>query len=110
MVMGWRHWTEEQDRQAIDLVARGASDAECIAAVGRNLQACKMRLNRQNIEIGPRRTRKKPMNRAAGLIVPDSVYEDAARRMSAPRSITALVMGDPAPGHSALDRKQMVER
>jgi hypothetical protein len=36
---------------------------------------------------------------------PDSVFADRAARERAPRSLTAWICGDPAPGWSALDRR-----
>lgn len=37
--------------------------------------------------------------------VPDDVIIERNNRTSAPRSLTSLICGDPAPGFSALDRK-----
>lgn len=38
--------------------------------------------------------------------IPSSVLIDRERRSLAPRTITALLFGDPPPGYSALDRRQ----
>lgn len=38
--------------------------------------------------------------------IPDEIIADAHRRAIAERSITALLFGDPAPGQSALDKRQ----
>jgi transglutaminase-like putative cysteine protease len=38
--------------------------------------------------------------------VPDEVLIERNKRMMAPRSLTAWFCGDPAPGHSALDRRE----
>lgn len=40
--------------------------------------------------------------------VPDHILEDARRRTLAPRSITSFLCGDPAPGQSALDKREGV--
>lgn len=37
--------------------------------------------------------------------IPPEVIADALRRAAAPRSLTAMICGDPAPGQSALDRR-----
>jgi hypothetical protein len=39
-------------------------------------------------------------------IVPEQVFAERNARQMAPRSLTAVLCGDPAPGWSALDRKQ----
>jgi hypothetical protein len=46
------------------------------------------------------------INAVCQLEIPSDVLDDRERRMLAPRSITAFVLGDPPPGYSALDRKQ----
>ncbi len=38
-------------------------------------------------------------------IIPESILADRDRRSSAPRTMTALLCGDPAPGQSALDKR-----
>jgi hypothetical protein len=38
----------------------------------------------------------------------DEMMADARRRATAPRSITAWLAGDPAPGRSALDKRRQV--
>jgi hypothetical protein len=38
-------------------------------------------------------------------MVPAEVIEDAIHRLTAPRSTTAWICGDPAPGRSALERR-----
>lgn len=38
--------------------------------------------------------------------IPDEIIADARRRAIADRSITSLLFGDPAPGQSALDKRQ----
>lgn len=43
---------------------------------------------------------------AAKIEVPDDVIIERNARFSAPRTISAFVLGDPPPGFSALDRKR----
>ncbi len=45
---------------------------------------------------------KLPMQKR--VVVPDHVWTDANRRLNAPRTLSAWICGDPAPGYSALDR------
>jgi hypothetical protein len=40
------------------------------------------------------------------IVIPAEVFIDRNDRLSAPRSLTGFVCGDPPPGYSALDRKQ----
>jgi hypothetical protein len=37
--------------------------------------------------------------------IPDEVLADRDKRSNAPRSLSALICGDPAPGQSALDKR-----
>lgn len=46
----------------------------------------------------------------AFTVMPDEVFTDRHHRINAPRSLTAIFCGDPAPGWSALDRKQQEVR
>lgn len=39
--------------------------------------------------------------------VPVGVLQDAMRRRNAEQSLTASIMGDPAPGQSALDKREV---
>jgi hypothetical protein len=56
------------------------------------------RLVRQNYAAGI-------INRATPKVVPDDVLIERDRRLAAPITINALILGDPRPGFSALDRR-----
>lgn len=43
---------------------------------------------------------------AYGFTVPQECIDERARRLAAPLTIAAYVLGDPKPGYSALDRKR----
>lgn len=93
-------WTPAETATARHLIDCGASDEQCIAAVGRNRKACWTRLDRERYNAS---VYFKPHPRVNPE--PRSL-EEATKRALAPRSITAFVFGDPAPGWSALDRRE----
>lgn len=47
-----------------------------------------------------------PMISRRSVDIPDDVNIDRLARLLAPRSVTATLCGDPAPGQSALDKKR----
>lgn len=98
-----RRWTDAEASLAIQLVERKATDAECRAAVGRSFHCCYVKASRWS-EQKVRRNFRKPRSEVQ-LKAPDHVWEDATLRATAPRSLTAILMGDPPRGFSALDRR-----
>ena len=68
--------------------------------MGRPLSSCSCKYNQMKLEKVHPPSIERPRN------IPPSVIDDALRRCLAPRSITALLFGDPAPGQSALDKRQ----
>lgn len=97
-----KHWTLEETEIAQRLLDSQASDAECIAAVGRKRHACYMRLNRERYS--PRLI----MTKGPPVKAPDASLQDAERRAKAPRTLTAWLCGDPPPGFSALDQREQL--
>jgi len=97
-----RRWTREEVALAEALVARDASDDECMAAIGRNRNACYVKLMRWPDQQGKtfRMPRLAPQEKA-----PDHVFEDRNRRLMAPRDLTGTFFGDPPKGFSALERR-----
>jgi hypothetical protein len=111
------HWTEEESDLARELLALPA--AEFLEQVGRTKDAAKMHfkyLERPGVR------EKVKAKRAAALqkreqwaerkaaeqlraIAPPDVIKDAIHRLTAPRSTTAWICGDPAPGRSALEKR-----
>ena len=82
-------WNNRDYAIAAKLVERRATDAECRALLGRNFHACYTRVSRGPVgqfrkpELEPRTT------------IPESVLQEALLRATAPRSLTAILMGDP---------------
>lgn len=91
------YWTPQHLEAARCLVQRGASDEECLATVGRSFHACYVKIDR---EVRAPRARTTPQP----IVAPD-VIDQARARICAPRSLTAWICGDPAPGCSALDQR-----
>lgn len=112
-------WTEEQDHQARLLLDRRATGDEFLAAIGRTKAAAQTRMRYLKVGRAERPRKRKsgprivlpPSSAASGIhigrprSIPQDVLDDAFRRNSADRTITALFCGDPAPGQSALDRR-----
>jgi hypothetical protein len=93
-------WTQAEIDTAYRLFSENAPKERFLAEIGRTKSAATAK--RSNI-----RSMEEQRRRAAeGLrrYEPRSEQvEDACRRASAPRSLTAWAFGDPAPGQSALD-------
>jgi hypothetical protein len=89
-----RQWTAEETELALKLLRDNASDATIRSTIGRTKFACYDRLKR----IG--RPFSEPT--APQINVPDYVLEDRNRRWMAPRSLTAVIFGDPEPNRVRL--------
>lgn len=99
-------WTIEETKLARRMIEENATEAEFWEAFGRTRSMAVDRI--RYVDVPRYRDRRKnspkpPPNPTKAI--PDEVIADAFRRASAPRSITAFVFGDPAPGFSALDRR-----
>jgi hypothetical protein len=106
-----QHWSEAETELARALIARRASDAEFRKQLGRSKRCAYARVARVNAQIpgGPakRALMVKPPSCSPEMriVVPTSAWDDANHRAFAPRSLTAWLCHDPAPGRSALDRR-----
>lgn len=115
-------WTKEQDETMARMLAEGAKLPAIAEAIGRTAVAIKCRRRYLSLSVEQRSEENrawKAANRPAGSrksvrgrvappadrFLPPGALEDAQRRLYAPRSLTAVLCGDPAPGRSALDRK-----
>ena len=115
-------WTEEMTERSRQMKARGgATNGEYLAAFGRTRKAVMARLrylDRPEVrqaqavqKAAYRRTNEVYRAKLDGRTTPDrhvappEVIEDAIRRASAPRSVSAWICGDPPPGWSALERR-----
>jgi hypothetical protein len=97
-----KSWTEEETGVARRLLKDQAPDSEYERLLGRTKACARARIERLDrlSAPGPRRPEPKMFS------VPVDVWIERSRRLAAPRSLTASIMGDPAPGYSALDRKR----
>lgn len=112
-------WTDQETLIARRLLAKGACNNEFRAEIGRTKAAAISRIKWLDDPQEPYRSAERarksrgnitgePIRRRTGQPhpAPESVREDAARRADAPRTITAWFFGDPAPGQSALDKRE----
>lgn len=110
-------WSDQDTETARQLLARGAKNAEFLETISRSREASRERIKYLDDPIFRERTKNRAKSlryygdpalilvRSSGPVA-EHLLADAERRMAAPRSITSFVFGDPAPGWSALDRKQ----
>ena len=94
-------WTAEAELMLKQLIEEGRKARQIASFMGKDLQVVysKIQQLRQpgrqiHIELEPR------------AWVPQHVLDDRDRRERAERDLTAVLCGDPAPGQSALDKKQ----
>ena len=97
-----KNWTEEETRIARRLMQENAPEEEYRRLLGRSKVCARARLERVDYFSAGGSRRSEP----EALTVPTSVWIERATRLGAPRSLTASIFGDPAPGFSALDRKR----
>lgn len=89
------YWKPEEVILARRLLDEGAPESAFKAQLNRTRQACFNKVTRTD----------RGSIIVPAVTIPPEVLEDRVRRLTAPRSITALLMGDPCPGKSALDRR-----
>lgn len=118
--MAFNPWSDKDTATARALLRRDADRGEFIKVLGRTKSAAVMRIRwLDNPAVRDRTAARSRASRSgtSGLVVYDTrpksiparVLADAARRSNADRTITAFICGDPAPGQSALDRRQPAE-
>jgi hypothetical protein len=92
-------WTDQDFAKAQALIKAGATNEQCLGALGRTLKACSEKVR---LGMGPQlysKTQPAPK-------VPNDVREDAAKRhLARPRDLSGFVFGDPPQGYSALERR-----
>jgi hypothetical protein len=101
----FRTWSDEDTDIARQMLVNAEPSEAFLAKLGRAETAARERIKRVD-------SRAKVERRATaeGIIkAPPQIVEDAMRRARAPRSLTAIAFGDPAPGFSALDRRNRTE-
>jgi hypothetical protein len=117
---GPRGWSDAQDLELVELRAKGFSWDKIAYLTGRHKDTCRLRF-----EVLAARPQYRDRAAAAKLVpaakincvhtadrASDQLLHDRDQRFAAMdrRSITATVWGDPAPGYSALYRKQVTDR
>ena len=103
-------WTDEDTKMARRMLLENATEEEFIEAFGRGKKSAQDRM--RHVDGTRIRDRRKEAPKPAQAIehskgIPAEVLEDAVRRACAERSITAMLCGDPAPGQSALDKREL---
>jgi hypothetical protein len=107
-------WNDQDTSRARALIAAGADDATFIREIGRTYAAAKSRIRYVDYPAlrkppAPRKVNSRAVKSTSLFYVPDDVVSDAIRRTLARRSLTALILGDPDRGQSALDRRNRAE-
>lgn len=104
-----RRWTEDEVALLKQRKAEGVNHKLIAVELGRSQFSVAERWRWMNNgeEIKERRRRRHAglLPKAAPKIIPDDVLIDRERRLTAPVTINSLILGDPRPGFSALDRR-----
>lgn len=100
-----RTWTSEQDSELYRMRYDDRMPVREIALIlKRSAPSIEAKLERMR---NPARN-KVHFERPHTPVIPRSCLDDRDRRAAADRTITAMLCGDPAPGQSAWDRKQLM--
>jgi hypothetical protein len=101
--MSGKPWSAKETELARRMIAEKAPDSEFRRRLGRAKFCAYQRLYRVDFPSNDWGSLGLPMD--GRVEVPDRVRADAIRRTSAPRTLTAWICRDPAPGQSALDKR-----
>jgi hypothetical protein len=96
-------WTDDETALARRMFAEGKPDSEFRRLLGRSKFSARTRLYRLHFPTDGYDWLDLP--REKRFDVPPEAWAEASRRFSAPRTLTAWICGDPAPGFSALDQR-----
>ncbi|MGY3607638.1 MULTISPECIES: hypothetical protein [unclassified Bradyrhizobium] len=113
-------WTEEDTALARRLLQIGAKKEMFLDQLGRSRDAAVTRIKYVDNPTFRERTKQRAQSQKragdpslhyvrAQAPVPARLLDDARRRLDAPRTLTSSFFGDPAPGQSALDKRNAVE-
>jgi hypothetical protein len=103
-----KFWTSQETELAEKLLKENASNELCLAMLGKTKKACLHRVWRARRDEVNRRSRVAPRPYVQETkIIPQELIEERNRRLTAPRSLTSIICGDPPPNCSALDRRKM---
>jgi hypothetical protein len=127
--MTLNRWSDEETQRLRELMKTHGRDFKAIGKLmGRSHQSCEHRwrwinmpadqLARRNAAEAKRKRELRAANPVdenpckydfvvrKTMSIPDDVFTERDRRLGAPRTIGSLILGDPPPGYSALDRKR----
>ena len=125
MIVRGRKWTKEESETLVRLRMLSISFEEIASRLNRTRKAVEWRWQvlhftpekkeryrqSKNANSGKYRKRAKKTNPLRfvpeKMLAPDIVLIERDIRLAARRTITASIMGDPPPGFSALDRREM---
>ncbi len=106
-------WNDEDTKKARELIAAGADNSTFLREIGRSKPAAYARIRYvdcpETYRLSRLREKAKAVEYSPPFRIPSEVLEAARLRLSANLSLTAILCGDPRPGQSALDRKQLAE-
>lgn len=111
-----KNWTDEETELARRLLAQDISDFEFEHQLGRTKTAARTRMQTVSYRgwraeaddlrtLSQSRSKCKEFSSSRAETIPPEVIADAVRRSNAPRSLTAMLCGDPPFGYSAYDRR-----
>lgn len=95
-------WTEQEKATLHRMRGEGKSPKEIAATLGRTVSMVHSMMYYERSFV----TRQFKIENTPRVWVPPDREADRDRRMAAERDITSLFFGDPAPGQSALDKRQ----
>jgi hypothetical protein len=96
-------WTEKETELARQMLTEKKPESEFQRVLGRSKSQVYQRIFRLKSSIDSLDWLKLPMQKR--VAVPPESWADASRRLNAPRTLSAWICGDPAPGYSALDQR-----
>jgi len=102
-----KDWTKEEAALALRMLEEGATDAEFRARLGRSKSCVRAKRDR---ELSAYFRWSAAGNQPSRITLSAEVLADRARRALAPRSLTAVLMGDPPLFRSALGKKMGMSR
>lgn len=99
-----RHWSDEDKATLARMLEEKKSKREIAATLGRTVSMVHSMIYYQRFY----NVRALHIERVPRVHVPEERAADRDRRLAAERSITSMFFGDPAPGQSALDKREGV--
>jgi hypothetical protein len=102
-----KNWTDEETALARRMLAEKRSDSEFRERLGRSKAVARDRIYR--VDFMDTDWSMLGLPHEPRVAVPTELRADANRRAAAPRTLSAWLCGDPAPGQSALDRRQALQ-